>query len=106
MPATMQQVDVKKIKPLDDRVLIEVSNSNAQTAGGIFIPDSAQEKPQQGKVIAVGPGRVNDAGQRQPLNLKVGDYVMFQKYGGTDLRLADVDYKVLSERDILFVIEQ
>jgi chaperonin GroES len=102
MPATATQFSVK---PLADRVVIEVENDNEQTAGGIYIPDTAREKPQRGVVIAVGPGKMLDSGKREEMSLKAGDRVLFQKYGGTDIKIENKEYKILSERDILGIIE-
>ncbi len=104
MPATATK---QNIKPLHDKVVIEIDNSAAeQTAGGIYIPDTAREKPQQGIIVAVGPGRFNEnTGKREEMSVKVGDRVLFQKYGGTDLKMEDKEYKILSERDILGILE-
>lgn len=102
MPATASQL---KLKPLADRVVIQVADETEQTSGGIFIPDTAREKPQQGTVIAVGPGKMLDNGQREAMSVKEGDRVLFQKYGGTDVKLDGEEYKILSERDILGIIE-
>jgi len=102
MPATETKVN---IKPLADRVVLEVLNDTEQTAGGIYIPDTAREKPQQGVVLAVGPGRLNDAGKREEMQVKVGDKVLFAKYSGTDVKLASKEVKILSEKDILGIVE-
>jgi chaperonin GroES len=102
MPATATK---SNIKPLGDKVVIEILNDNEQTPGGIYIPDTAREKPQQGVVVAVGPGKMLESGKREEMSVKVGDKVLFQKYGGTDLKLADAEYKILSERDILGILE-
>lgn len=90
-----------KIKPLGDRIVVQPSPREELTRGGIVLPDTAQEKPQEGKVIAVGPGRRSDAGKLIPLEVKEGDTVLYAKYGGTEVRLDDTDYLILSERDIL-----
>ena len=90
-----------KIKPLDDRIVVEASTAEAKTAGGIVLPEAAQEKPQQGKVVAVGPGRVNKDGERMALNLKKGDVVVYGKYSGTDIKIEGMDYKILRETEIL-----
>jgi chaperonin GroES len=103
MPATATKFN---IKPLADKVVIEVLNETEQTAGGIFIPETAREKPQRGVVVAVGPGKMLESGKREEMSVKAGDVVLFQKYGGTDIRVEDKEYKILSERDILGVIEQ
>ncbi|MCE3234121.1 MAG: co-chaperone GroES [Vampirovibrio sp.] len=102
MPATETQVN---IKPLADRVVLEVLSDNEQTAGGIYIPDTAREKPQQGIVLAVGPGRLNDSGKREEMQVKVGDKVLFAKYSGTDVKLSGKEVKILSEKDILGIVE-
>jgi chaperonin GroES len=94
------------IKPLADKVAIEILNDDTtQTPGGILIPDSAREKPQRGVVVAVGSGKMLENGQREPMTVKVGDKVLFAKYGGTDLKYEDKEYKILAERDILGIIE-
>jgi chaperonin GroES len=90
-----------KIKPLDDRIVVEASTAEAKTAGGIVLPEAAQEKPQQGKVVAVGPGRVNKDGERMALNLKKGDVVVYGKYSGTDIKIEGTEYKILRETEIL-----
>ena len=90
-----------KIRPLDDRVVVEPSDAEEVTSGGIVLPDSAQEKPQRGKVIAVGPGRLLDSGQRGELSVAVGDEVIYGKYGGTDIEIDGDDVKILRESDIL-----
>jgi chaperonin GroES len=90
-----------KFKPLDDRVLVEPLEGEDVTAGGIVLPDAAKEKPQRGTVIAVGPGRRNEDGERQPLSVAVGDVLVYGKYAGTDVTLEDTDYKVLRESDLL-----
>lgn len=90
-----------KIRPLDDRVVVEPSQAEVKTAGGIVLPDSAQEKPQRGKVVAVGPGRLLDSGERGELSVAVGDEVIFGKYGGTDIEINGDDVKILRESDIL-----
>jgi len=101
MPATETKVN---IQPLDDRVVLEVLADNEQTAGGIYIPDTAREKPQQGIILAVGPGRLNDNGNRIALQVKVGDKVLFGKYSGTDVKLSGKEVKILSEKDILGIV--
>lgn len=89
------------LNPLDDRVVIEPLTAEQTTAGGIVLPDSAKEKPQRGTVIAVGPGRLLDSGERSALSVKVGDEVLFGKYGGTDLEVDGKEIKILRESDIL-----
>ena len=92
-------------KPLHDRIIIQRLEEQDKTAGGIIIPDTAKEKPQQGKVIAVGTGIVLKNGKTVPLQLKPGDRVIFNKYGGTEVKFGDEDYLVMREDDILGVIE-
>ncbi|HWH30951.1 MAG TPA: co-chaperone GroES [Mycobacteriales bacterium] len=92
------------IKPLEDRIVVQASEAETTTASGIVIPDTAKEKPQEGTVLAVGPGRFED-GQRVPLDVKVGDKVLYSKYGGTEVKYAGEEYLVLSARDVLAVIE-
>ncbi len=92
------------VKPLGDRVLVKVVTQEQKTPGGIILPDTAQEKPQIGEVVAVGKGKVNDDGTRQPVDVKVGDRVFYSKYGGTDLKIGKEDYVLLSEKDILATV--
>ena len=92
------------IQPLADRVLIEPAKADEKTVGGIIIPDTAKEKPQKGKVLAVGSGRILDNGTRVPVDVREGDTVIFSKYGGTEIKLDGEDYLVVSERDILAVL--
>jgi chaperonin GroES len=89
------------LKPLDDRVVIESLDAEETTAGGIILPDTAKQKPQQGKVIAVGPGKLNDKGTRMALAVKVGDTVLFGKYSGSDVEVNGKEYKILRENEIL-----
>ena len=93
------------IKPLGDRVLVEPVKENETKKGGIIIPDSAKEKPQEGKVIAVGPGKKTEDGKLIPMNVKKGDKVLMPKYGGTEIKFADQDYQIIREDDILAVLE-
>ena len=93
------------IKPLEDRIVIQVLESEQTTASGIVIPDTAKEKPQEGKVLAVGPGRFED-GQRSPMDVKEGDTVIFSKYGGTEVKLGAEEYLILSARDVLAVVDK
>jgi chaperonin GroES len=90
-----------KIRPLDDRVVVEPIEAEEKTAGGIVLPDSAKEKPQRGTVVAVGPGRLLDSGERGELSVAVGDEVIYGKYGGTDIEINGNDVKILRESDIL-----
>jgi len=93
------------IKPLEDRIVIQVLESEQTTASGIVIPDTAKEKPQEGKVLAVGPGRFED-GQRSPMDVKEGDTVIFSKYGGTEVKFGAEEYLILSARDVLAVVDK
>ncbi|MGC1310305.1 MAG: co-chaperone GroES [Phormidesmis sp.] len=92
------------LKPLGDRVFIKVSASQEQTAGGIILPDAAKEKPQVGEITAVGPGKVDDSGNRRSLDVSVGDKVLYSKYAGTEIKLGDAEYILLSEKDILATV--
>lgn len=95
-----------KIKPLSDRVLVEPSEADeSKSAGGIIIPDTAKEKSQEGIIAAAGPGRTDDNGKIIKMNVKVGDKVLFSKYGGTELKFDGTDYLIMSESDILAVFE-
>jgi len=94
-----------KIRPLGDRVLVEPLEQDEVKKGGIIIPDSAKEKPQEGKVIAVGEGKLDDNGKRIPINVKKGDKVLMPKYGGTEVKINDKTYQLIREDDILGVIE-
>ena len=93
------------IRPLGDKLVIKVIEDTEQTSGGIFIPDSAKEKPQKGEVIAVGPGKTLDDGKKEEMEVKVGDVVLFAKYSGTDVKLNDENLKILSVKDVLGVLE-
>ena len=93
------------LKPLGDRIVIKVIEDTEQTSGGIFIPDSAKEKPQKGEVVAVGQGKLNDKGEREPMDVKVGDTILYAKYAGTDIKMDGVEYKILSVKDALAIIE-
>jgi chaperonin GroES len=95
-----------KIQPLEDRIVVQANEAETTTASGIVIPDTAKEKPQEGTVIAVGPGRFDDNGNRVPLDVKVGDTVIYSKYGGTEVKYAGEEYLVLSARDVLAIVEK
>jgi chaperonin GroES len=97
-------LSVSTVTPLGDRVFVRVSEAEEKTAGGIILPDNAKEKPQVGEVVQVGPGKVNDKGERQSLEVKIGDKVLYSKYAGTDIKLGSDDYVLLSEKDILAVV--
>ncbi len=92
------------IKPLEDRIVVRPLEAEQVTASGLVIPDTAKEKPQEAEVIAVGPGRIDDKGNRVPLDVAVGDKVIFSKYGGTELKFGGQEYLILSARDVLAVV--
>ncbi len=94
----------RKLQPMGDRVVVKASEQEERTKSGIYIPDTAKERPQEGKVVAVGPGRVTDDGKRIPLDLKVGDVVVYSKFAGTEFSEDDEEYLILTERDILAVL--
>lgn len=94
------------IRPLDDRIVLKVIEAEETSPGGILLPDAAKEKPQQGKVTAVGAGRLLDNGKRVPPDVKIGDTVLFGKYAGTDVKINDDEYKIVQERDILAKFEE
>jgi chaperonin GroES len=93
-----------KIQPLGDRVLVEPMKDDEQKKGGIIIPDTAKEKPQKGKVIALGTGRIDDDGKKVPFNVKKNDVVLMPKYGGTEIKLEGKEYQIMREEDILAII--
>jgi chaperonin GroES len=94
-----------KVRPLHDKVLIQILDTEETTKGGIIIPDTAKEKPQEGKVIAVGTGRILEDGTKKPLDIKKGEKVLFNKYGGIDISIDGEDYLILREEDILAVVD-
>lgn len=93
-----------KIKPLADKVLVQRIEAESKTAGGIVLPDSAKEKPQRGRVVAVGDGKVMDDGSRRKMQLKKGDEVLFTSYAGTDVKVDDAEYLIMDESDIMAVV--
>ena len=93
-----------KIQPLNDRILVKRLEEEEKTAGGIIIPDSAKEKPAEGKVIAAGPGKLSDKGERVALQVKEGDRVLFSKYGGTDVKIDGENYLIMREDDVLGIV--
>ena len=95
-----------KVKPLNDRVLVKRLDEMQVTKGGIFIPDTAKEKPVEGKVVSVGPGKVNDQGNRVPLNVKEGDKILFGRYAGSEIKVEGEEYLMMREDDILAIIEE
>src|SRR5699024_3719372 len=94
------------IKPLEDRIVVKTLEAEQTTASGLVIPDTAKEKPQEGEVLAIGPGRVDDNGNRVPLDVAVGDVVIYSKYGGTEVKYAGEEYLILSARDVLAVVQK
>ena len=95
-----------KIRPLQDRIIVKRVEEEERTKGGIIIPDSAKEKPQEGEVKAVGPGKVNEEGKKIPMEVKVGDRVLFSKYSGTEIKLEGEEHLIMREDDVLGVIEK
>ena len=96
-----------QIKPLEDRILVKTLEAEQTTASGLVIPDTAKEKPQEGKVLAVGPGRFDEDGEKRiPLDIKVGDVVIYSKYGGTEVKYNGEEYLLLSARDVLAIVEK
>ncbi|MDD3926339.1 MAG: co-chaperone GroES [bacterium] len=93
------------LKPLGDRVVVKVAGEEEKTAGGIYLPDTAKEKPQKGEVVATGPGKMMDSGQRAPMQVKTGDKVVFSKYGGTEVKVGGEEFMLLREDDI-YAIEE
>jgi chaperonin GroES len=97
-------INVSTVKPLGERVFVKISPSEEKTAGGIFLPDNAKEKPQIGEIVNVGPGKRNEDGSFAPLEVKVGDQVLYSKYAGTDIKLGGDEYVLLAEKDILAIV--
>ncbi|MDH3344841.1 MAG: co-chaperone GroES [Desulfobacteraceae bacterium] len=94
-----------KLKPLNDRVIVTRVDKEQKTAGGIIIPDTAKEKPQEGKIVAAGPGKLDDKGNRIPMEVKEGDRILFSKYAGTEIKIDGVEHIFMKEDDILAVID-
>ena len=92
------------LTPLEDKIIVKQAEAETQTASGLYIPDNAKEKPQQGEVLAVGPGRRDDKGERIPIEVKVGDKVLYSKYGGTEVHYEGEDYLIVGARDILAIL--
>jgi len=103
VPATASKVE---LKPLGDRVVVEAVEQAQQSAGGVILPDTAKEKPQEGVVIAVGPGRRTDKGDVIPMDLKVDDRVIYSKYSGSEIKLDGKEYLIVSEKDVLAVVKR
>ena len=94
-----------KFKPLRDRVFVKYSSEEEKTAGGLYIPDAAKEKPQKGSVMAVGTGKITDDGKRQPMEVKVGDTILFDKYSGSKIKMENEEYLIIREEDILGIVQ-
>ena len=94
-----------RMRPLGDRVVVQPTAREEMTKSGIVLPDTAKEKPQEGRIIAAGPGRLNDEGEREPMDVEVGDKVLYAKYSGTEFKLDDEDLLIVSQKDILAVVE-
>lgn len=92
------------LTPLEDKIIVKQAEAETQTASGLYIPDNAKEKPQQGEVLAIGPGRRDDDGERVPMDVKVGDKVLYSKYGGTEVHYQGEDYLIVSARDVLAIL--
>ena len=95
-----------RLKPLGDRIVVRVLEREEKTKGGLFLPDTAKEKPTEGEVIAVGTGKILDNGQKQPVEVKVGDRIIFSKYAGTEVKIDGEDLVIFSERDVLAIVEK
>ena len=96
---------MKKIRPLQDRILVKRLEEKEAKKGGIIIPDTAKEKPQEGQVIAVGPGRLGDDGKRIPMEVKAGDRILFGKYSGSEVKVADEEHLIMREEDVLGILQ-
>ncbi len=94
-----------KVRPLHDRILVQRVEEEAKTSGGIIIPDTAKEKPQQGRVVAVGAGKIGDDGKRQPVGVKAGDRILFGKYSGSEVKLDGEEHLIMREEDVLAILE-
>ncbi len=105
MASATQTKTAKNIRPTDDRILIKALEAEEKTSGGILLPDAAKEKPQRGKVVAVGPGRMLDSGERAPLTVKVGMTVIYGKYAGTEVKLEGEEHTIMRESEILAILE-
>jgi len=93
------------LKPLGDRVIVKQKTQEEKTASGIYLPDTAKEKPQEGKILAVGDGKLNEDGTRIPMNVKVGDSIIYGKYSGTEVKIDGEEYLIISEKDILAIVQ-
>jgi chaperonin GroES len=97
-------LNVSTVKPLGDRLFVKVAQAEEKTAGGILLPDTAKEKPQVGEVVQIGPGKRDESGNRIPMEVSVGDKILYSKYAGTDIKLGSEDYILLSEKDVLAIV--
>jgi chaperonin GroES len=95
-----------KFRPLKDRLLVKYSDEPEKSSGGLYIPDSAKEKPQKGEIIAAGPGRITDDGKLQKMDIKVGDVVLFEKYSGSKINIDNEEYLIIKEDDVLGIVEK
>jgi len=102
----VKEVGTVKIRPLHDRVVVKRIETQEQVRGGIIIPDTAKEKPQEAEVIAVGPGKINDSGERSPMDVKAGDRILIGKYSGSEIKLDDNEYVIVREDEILAVLDK
>ena len=103
---TEEAIEIMRLKPLGDRIVVKVLEREEKTKGGLFLPDTAKEKPTEGEVIAVGTGKILDNGQKQPVEVKVGDRIIFSKYAGTEVKIDGEDLVIFSERDVLAIVEK
>ena len=103
---TKEAIEIMRLKPLGDRIVVKVLEREEKTKGGLFLPDTAKEKPTEGEVIAVGTGKILDNGQKQPVEVKVGDRIIFSKYAGTEVKIDGEDLVIFSERDVLAIVEK
>ncbi len=101
----MATATATKLRPLGDRVVVKPTAREEMTKSGIVLPDTAKEKPQEGTIVAAGPGRLNDEGEREPMDVKVGDKVLYAKYAGTEFKIDDDEFLIISQKDILAVVE-
>ena len=101
-----EATNIMKLKPLGDRIVVKVLEREEKTKGGLFLPDTAKEKPTEGEVLAVGTGKILDNGQKQPVEVKVGDRIIFSKYAGTEVKVDGEDLVIFSERDVLAIVEK
>lgn len=103
--AEATKTNKKKLKPLNDKIVIEKAEAEEKTEGGIYLPSGSQEKPLEGIVVAIGPGQLSDKGERQQMQVKEGDKVLYSKYSGTEIKINNKDLLIISEKDILAIIE-